>query len=467
MHSHRKIDEYIGLLCNQVRWKKAQAPIAAEMRSHIIDQRDALIAEGLGEDEATARAIAETGDAAQIGMELDRAHRPRTQWGMLCVMAALLAMGFVIQLLLFDPPEYGGLWENRVIALGLGVAVMGFVYFLDFTWFGKYAPILFVVLVMGIGGGTMFARNINGARQFVNIGFFPLSLTAVSLLLPLMLAGLVFRARGKGLYGLAICGGALVAGGVSISMVYSMPALAHYAAAGLCILLVAQWRGWFGVKRVRGFLLILVPAVICVAGFLLTASRYHSARIEASFFPERFEDTHGFVTLMTRELVSGAKLFGQGNVPEIYANVLANARGAFAFDQVLTTVLVRWGWAAFVGLVCVLGWFIVRGFRLCFKQKSSLGLYLSMACMLTFAAQFAAYVVWNLGFQLITPLSLPFVSYGNSAIVMNLVLAGVALSVFRTGDIVRDKVTGQRDGEGKEPFYVALCRRIVGRYEGR
>lgn len=47
------------------------------------------------------------------------------------------------------------------------------------------------------------------------------------------------------------------------------------------------------------------------------------------------------------------------------------------------------------------------------------------------------YVVFNLGFQLISPLSLPLISYGNTATVINLGLIGLMLSVFRTGDMVK------------------------------
>ncbi len=53
--------------------------------------------------------------------------------------------------------------------------------------------------------------------------------------------------------------------------------------------------------------------------------------------------------------------------------------------------------------------------------------------------QVFTYVVYNLGFFFITPISLPLISYGNTAMIINLVLIGFMLSVFRTGDVVRDK----------------------------
>ncbi len=80
----------------------------------------------------------------------------------------------------------------------------------------------------------------------------------------------------------------------------------------------------------------------------------------------------------------------------------------------------------------VLLFFIIKGFMLCFKQKSSLGLFVSVSVMLTFTMQVIGYVVVNLGVQLTVPISLPLILYGNVATIINM------LSVFRTGDIVKD-----------------------------
>ena len=49
------------------------------------------------------------------------------------------------------------------------------------------------------------------------------------------------------------------------------------------------------------------------------------------------------------------------------------------------------------------------------------------------------YVASNLGFLLLSPLSLPIISYGGRALVTNMCLIGFLLSVFRTGDLVKDK----------------------------
>ena len=81
--------------------------------------------------------------------------------------------------------------------------------------------------------------------------------------------------------------------------------------------------------------------------------------------------------------------------------------------------------------------FIVKGFKLCLKQKSSLGLFVSLSVMLVFTIQAIGYIAANPGFELTAPIFLPLISYGNIATIINLFLIGLMLSVFRTGDIVK------------------------------
>ena len=58
--------------------------------------------------------------------------------------------------------------------------------------------------------------------------------------------------------------------------------------------------------------------------------------------------------------------------------------------------------------------------------------------MMTFCIQVIIYISFNLGIPLAAPISLPLISHGNVATVINLILIGVMLSVFRTGDVVTD-----------------------------
>lgn len=54
-----KISGYIRTVCEQIRWKKAHGLVSEEIENHLMDQRDAFIAEGMDEETATDEAIKE------------------------------------------------------------------------------------------------------------------------------------------------------------------------------------------------------------------------------------------------------------------------------------------------------------------------------------------------------------------------------------------------------------------------
>ena len=73
-----------------------------------------------------------------------------------------------------------------------------------------------------------------------------------------------------------------------------------------------------------------------------------------------------------------------------------------------------------------------------------LGKLVSFAVMLILTLQTISYVATNLGFALIYSMSLPLVSYGNTATIVNMALIGVMLSTFRTGSLVKDSTLGHQ-----------------------
>ena len=63
--------------------------------------------------------------------------------------------------------------------------------------------------------------------------------------------------------------------------------------------------------------------------------------------------------------------------------------------------------------------------------------------MASFTVQIAAYVFYNIGIIVGGPLPLPFISAGNTALVINLAMAGMLLSLLRTDGLYTDTPSGK------------------------
>ncbi|MDR1157578.1 MAG: FtsW/RodA/SpoVE family cell cycle protein [Oscillospiraceae bacterium] len=429
MQPHEKIKSYVHLVCEQIRWKKAHPRIHQEMENHIVDQRDAFMTLGLDEEAATDKAIANTGDAAMIGAQLDRTHRPKPQWGMFAATAVLLTFGLLVRLFVFNDEDRVGLISVRLFFTGVGMAGMFIAYLADFSLLGKYPKTIYFSI-------TAFSLVLLFLSPELNRGLYYAQYAA--LLFPLACALAIFAARNKGYIGIALCGLAFVLPGLVLITARAITGFLHFAIVGMVVFGAAVWKNWFSIKRFHGFLLVLASVVLLAIVLTANMNDYHWKRFAAALHPSADPYGMGYWAMMTQELLRGAKWFGQGRISEAYMAGLMEPSAAFYTDSLLTALISLVGWIAFAIVVGVILFFVLKGFAHCFKQKSSLGFFVSLSIMLTFSVQVISYALFNLGIQFVSPISLPLISYSNTATVINLVLIGFMLSVFRTGDIVTD-----------------------------
>jgi cell division protein FtsW (lipid II flippase) len=204
-------------------------------------------------------------------------------------------------------------------------------------------------------------------------------------------------------------------------------------------------------------LLVYIPCIITAIVFMLMiiiSSPYRLHRLQNVLDPSLDPMGAGYIATITREIIKGAKLFGTGEVllnpslvlPELHTNSL------------LTYLIHEFGWISFIVIITVILALIVRSFMLCSKQKSILGRLVSTSVLITLTIQVVLYVSYNLGFQLFSPLTLPFISFGGTATIMNMILIGILLSVLKSGDLVRDNI---RMGERKNNLFKIVDGKII------
>ena len=96
MEQFSKIKIYLEKVINQVRYTKIRNELSHELENHILDQKDAYIAQVEDEETAVEKSILQMGDPVMVGTELDRAHRPRIEWSIVILTLILLLTGTII-----------------------------------------------------------------------------------------------------------------------------------------------------------------------------------------------------------------------------------------------------------------------------------------------------------------------------------------------------------------------------------
>jgi cell division protein FtsW (lipid II flippase) len=439
-----RIKSYLETVRRQIRWKRAHLLVLEEIKNHIIDQREAFLKEGFDEETATDRAISEMGDPIAIGEQLDRIHRPRPDWTLLALTASMLLLGLFIQYYI-SPGILNGVesYNRQIIWAGIAAAVMVVTYFIDFTVVGKYPAAIFAALCAAAIASNIFGDRVNGMG--VNTVY-------ILLMFPASFAGFVYGMRNKGYLGLILCGAAFIIPAYIAVVTPSITVLFLLCVSCLVILTAATLKGWFNVRKLSAMLIIYIPVtiVLSVPLFLMKGEGYLSKRIQIAFNPSLEPEGAGYIGALIQKLISNSRFIGAGSPLDGYegygiSRILPGANT----DFLLTHLVYVFGWVALAGIFAVLAFFIIRTAMLCRRQKSVLGYLLSLSVILTFAVQCAVYVASNLGLLLLSPLSLPLISHGGRALVINMGLIGILLSVFRNGDYVKDKALMETGRHGR------------------
>ncbi|MCL2247026.1 MAG: FtsW/RodA/SpoVE family cell cycle protein, partial [Lentimicrobiaceae bacterium] len=211
----------------------------------------------------------------------------------------------------------------------------------------------------------------------------------------------------------------------------------HFVIIASVLLVTAILRGWFGaINKGLGIILAFVPHVVVFGIMMAIDGQWIIARIRVTFDPFIDPLGRGFLAAQARGLLSGAAFVGEGVLPPRFPQEWLFSPSFYAYRP-LTTVISRFGWLAVIVILAAVAAFIVATSAKCAKQRSGLGFFVSLAVIVTFSVQAVMYTLFNLGIT-IPMISLPFISPGNFAMVVNMGLAGFMLSVFRTGDVVTD-----------------------------
>lgn len=366
---------YAEKVCEQIRWKKAHPAVAQEIEDHLTDQKNAYLAAGDSESIAEEKALLQMGDPVSVGAALDQTHKPAPQWGIIGLVLLLFVLGGIIQVLLLKTIPVG----NDALAT-------------------HSAQVLFVFLPLSLATFV--------GMYFLDFSFFGKH----PYVLPL---GLLMVDLAAQLFGVSYCGKRWFT-------------LGSFALSPLALSL----------------LLLFLLAVVCLIVLLMFYApfryRYGWERLYTIFVPSGDPMGSGYLSTQLKTILSHCVLLGEGAaLSETQAYLLTDA-SMLRSDYLLAYLTYHYGWVASGIVVLLLAVFLGLGFRKALKQKSIFGQMVSLTILCTFTAEILLYIPANLGIWLIAPIALPFLSYGATALLINMALAGVLLSVFRTGEVYRD-----------------------------
>lgn len=428
------MEEYIRKLLEQVRFKEAHKSIEGEMRSHIEDQIGDNMSAGMDREEAEKAAVADMGDPVEVGIAMDRVHRPRIAWSVVVIAVLIgIASSIVHELVVFDASAHdiqnsvvgSHVFYTKVLA---GLVLMLLIYLIDYTTIAKYSKIiaicLFALLIMEQLGFTM-----NGVRYF-GIGHVGVMTASIVVLYVPLFGAILYKYKGGGW--LSIIASALwmiipvffvtgfLTSEVKLVMMFSMALQ----------LSIAVYKGWFKVPRIRT--IISLWAMITVIPFAILAlaykagyiDEYYMIRIRAFLF---MDSDYAYTTKVVRSF-NVVELFG-GSGKEILG-YLPNPNGDYLFLYIAN----KYGLIAAQAMVVAVLVIIIMGFMASMKSKNQLGLVIGAGCMNVLLLNLVVNCLENAGIMPASYTYLPFFSAGAGNILVAYAFLGIILSIYKYKD---------------------------------
>ena len=420
---------------DQVRWKKARPGLAAEIRTHLLDQRDACLAQGMDEGAAQGEAVRQMGDPVALGTDLDRVHRPRPQWGLLVFALALAALGTMVRLFLTmdTPSEIPGL--THIIGGVLGAVCLAAGYRLDVSALGRVAGWLclgFLIVITPMLPIWVFSWQESEVP----------AIYLLLILFPLTLALLLWRLRGRGWPGLLGALAWALLCGVLCLLIPRLLAFSQVILSTLVLGLFFTCRDWFGVGKRLGT--VLVAAFALAFAVLLPVGTNYLGSLRNNVFPMLYpSDIDNYIPYISanistiRTALSGAKWLGPADpslwLEERGRSLVPNIEG----DNLLTNLICSWGWLPFLAVVGAFAalflWMLWKTIRL----RQTLGRAVCLGGLTALGVQAAFSLLLNLGVPLFAA-SFPLV-VGNTGTVLNMFFIGLMLSAFRDGAMPEER----------------------------
>ena len=348
------------------------------------------------------------------------------------VVAALLAVGITMVLstsYLFAQERYADgtyFFRKQLTAAGIGLFALficawippGAYRRLAYPLLAFALVLLILVLVPGIG----LSRG--GARRWLSLGGFafqPAEFAKLSLVLYLA-HSLAKKGEKVRTFSVGILPH-LVIGGLFLGLIFLEPDLGTALTLGLLLLLMlfvagARW----------SHLALIGLAALPVVALSLIGAEYRLRRLLIFLDPWQDASKSGFQIIQSYIAFGSGQLWGRG---------LGESRQKLFYlpaahtDFIFSVIGEEMGLLGALSVLALFAILLVRGFRLAAKIGEPFGQYLAFGLTTLLGLQALIHMAVVMGLMPTKGLVLPFISYGGSAIVMNMIEAGMLLSLSR------------------------------------
>ncbi|WP_203289670.1 FtsW/RodA/SpoVE family cell cycle protein [Metabacillus sp. cB07] len=401
-----KFEMYIRDLCKRIKNKDVHAHIKLEINDHLHTLKEEAMSTGLSEEEAIDQALARMGDAEVLGKQLNKTHKAPMDVKILLPVLTVSLFGLLVMYYLQFHSAFTELQELKVFNKSLGFYLFGVVLMLSIFMFDyrrlmKYSKHFYAATILILLLTVLIGVRVDNV-PFLNVGFATINITEITpFLLVIAFAGIFhswdWNDNRKSWLGIGIMS-------IPISLMATTGAFAA----------------------------TIISIIVCAAIMRTSRSSLKQTitfAVVASIWP-----VWNVVSLS--QISPMVSSYSDLNIGEAYfigraLKVIPSFISEVHTDFILAYIIYSFGWLAAITAITLVIFFI---WRISITAKSvnlPYGKLLITGLTAVFSAQFILSLLTNVGLSPLTGVSVPFMSYGGSHLLLEMISAGLILSIYR------------------------------------
>ncbi|PKM82997.1 MAG: rod shape-determining protein RodA [Firmicutes bacterium HGW-Firmicutes-14] len=323
--------------------------------------------------------------------------------------------------------------KKQGLSFFLGLVAIALLLKIDYSWFTKYAKLIYGVNILLLLAVKVIGQEQHGAQSWISIGSFNLQPSEFAKIAMVITFAVYLAGREGKLSRFRDLIPTFVFFGLPMGLIIMQPDL------GTALVFIGIYFGMLFVAGARPtHLIILILTGALLVGGILTAQLafglekplkpYQLDRL--TIFTDPYKDPRGAGYHVIQSLVSlgSGGLWGKGlyQGTQTRLNFLPEQKNDFIFSVVGEEL----GFLGVSALLLLFYLFVYRGIVIAMRSKDMLGALLATGIVSIIVFHLLVNVGMAAGIMPITGIPLPFFSYGGSSMLANMLGVGILLNVY-------------------------------------
>ena len=347
-------------------------------------------------------------------------------WGILICIIILLTVGLVA---LFSATQGTGYEEfkKQIMWLAISLPMMIILTVIDYHTISKISPILYIIIIIALIA-VLFTDSINGATSWFNIGSVsiqPAEFAKVIVVITLAMYISKIQEKGKDqisrptrlLLSLLIVA-------VPVLLIIKQP---DYGTALTFLVATVFILFTSGIKKRYIIAGILLIAILLPTLYFFVLPEHAKTRIDVFLNPNLDPRGAGYNVIQSKLAIGAGEFLGMG--------ILKGNQTQLGFlypkstDFIFAVIGEEMGFVIAATVIITYVVLITRAIFIAKTAKDNLGAYIAIGIAGIFVFHMTENIGMTMGLLPITGVPLPFVSYGGSSLLTNLMMIGLLLNI--------------------------------------